>query len=113
MLVRRSVFERVGGFEEAYSRQFQDHDLCLKLRDAGRVRRSARRLRGRSITRRRRSAARTSTCSTGRCSSTAGTSGSAAGDPYYGRGFFREAADYTPPPFGGDALELAMREAAR
>ena len=35
MLVRRSLFEQVGGFEEAYSRQFQDHDLCLKLRAAG------------------------------------------------------------------------------
>ena len=37
----------------------------------------------------------------------------AAGDPYYGRGFFREEADYTPSPFSGDALELAMKEAAR
>jgi hypothetical protein len=37
----------------------------------------------------------------------------AAGDPYYGRGFLREAADYTPSPFRGDELQLAMREAAR
>ena len=37
----------------------------------------------------------------------------AAGDPYYGRGLSREAGDYTLPPFGGDELEIAMREAAR
>ena len=34
----------------------------------------------------------------------------AAGDPYYSRGFFRAVADYSLPPFGGDALELALRE---
>lgn len=112
MLVSRSDFERVGGFEEAYSRQFHDYDLCLKLRDAGR-----------SVV----------------CAPTPRTIDHtteakrrsdfdvldralfvdrwyerlAAGDPYYGRGFFREAADYTLPPFGGDELEIAMREAAR
>jgi hypothetical protein len=35
----------------------------------------------------------------------------AAGDPYFNRGFFRDAADYTMPPFGGDPQEIALREA--
>jgi hypothetical protein len=33
-----------------------------------------------------------------------------AGDPYYNRGFFRAAADYALPPFGGDPLQIALRE---
>jgi GT2 family glycosyltransferase len=112
LLVSRSDFERVGGFEETYSRQFQDIDLCLKLRDLGR-----------SVV----------------CAPTPRTIDHtteaqrrsdfdvldralfvdrwyerlAAGDPYYGRGFSREAADYRLPPFAGDPLEIAMREAAR
>jgi GT2 family glycosyltransferase len=112
MLVSRSDFERVGGFEEAYTRQFHDHDLCLKLGAAGR-----------SVV----------------CAPTPQTIDHtteaqrrsdfdvldralfvdrwydrlAAGDPYYGRGFFREGADYRLAPFAGDPLEIAMREAAR
>ncbi len=36
MLVRRSAFERVGGFDEAELRvAFNDVDLCVKLREAG------------------------------------------------------------------------------
>ena len=37
----------------------------------------------------------------------------AAGDPYYARGFLREAANFMPSPFSGDELALAMKEAAR
>ena len=112
MLVSRSDFERVGGFEEAYSRQFHDYDLCMKLRSAGR-----------SVV----------------CAPTPRTIDHtteaqrradfdvldralfvdrwyqrlAAGDPHYSRGFFGERADYSLPPFDGDPLEIAMREAAR
>lgn len=35
MLVRRSVFEEVGGFDENLPRAFNDVDLCLKIRKAG------------------------------------------------------------------------------
>ena len=112
MLMRRAEFERVGGFEEAYSRQFQDFDLCLKLSDAG----------------------RTVVCAPNPHVIDHTTDAQrrtdfdvidralfvdrwyerlAAGDPYYGRGLSREAGDYTLPPFGGDELEIAMREAAR
>jgi O-antigen biosynthesis protein len=112
MLVRRSPFDRVGGFEEAYSRQFQDYDLCLKLREAGASVICA-------------PAPRTIDHTTeARRRSDFDVLDRAlfvdrwyehllAGDPYYGRGFLREAADYTPSPFHGDELELAMKEAAR
>jgi O-antigen biosynthesis protein len=112
MLVGRSLFDRVGLFEEAYSREFQAYDLCLKLRRAG-----------------------ASTICTPAPRTIDHTTEAqrrsdfdvldralfvdrwyeqlAAGDPYYGRGFLREAADFRPSPFSGDELELAMREAAR
>jgi len=112
MLVRRSLFERVGGFEEAYSRQFADHDLCLKLREAGasvicapvpgavdRTTEALRRSDFDVIDR---------ALFVDRWYERL-----AGGDPYYGHGFLREAADYTPSSFRGDALELAMTEAAR
>ena len=35
MLVRRSVFEEVGGFDPKYAVAFNDVDLCLKIREAG------------------------------------------------------------------------------
>ena len=112
LLVRRSLFERVGGFEEAYSRQFQGQDLCMKLREAG---------------------ASTICAPTPRTidHTTEAERRSefdvldralfvdrwyerlAAGDPYYGRGFLREAADYTPAALRTDELDLAMKEAAR
>jgi O-antigen biosynthesis protein len=112
LMVRRSLFEQVGGFEEAYSRQFADHDLCLKLRDTGAsvicspapraidhtteaLRRSDFDVIDRALFVDR------------------WYERLAAGDPYYGRGFLREAADFTPSPFRGDALDLAMAEAAR
>jgi O-antigen biosynthesis protein len=112
MMVRRSLFEQVGGFEEAFSRQFQAPDLCMKLRELG----------------------LSVVCAPGPRTIDHTTEADRradfdvidralfvdrwyaqleAGDPYYSRGFFREAADYTLPPFGGDELELAMREAAR
>ena len=35
MLVKRSVFEEVGGFDPEYAVAFNDVDLCLKIREAG------------------------------------------------------------------------------
>ncbi|MBD3260310.1 MAG: glycosyltransferase [Candidatus Altiarchaeales archaeon] len=35
MLVSRSVFEKVGGFEEKLPKAFNDVDFCLKVREAG------------------------------------------------------------------------------
>ena len=35
LLVRRSVFEAVGGFDESLAVAFNDVDLCLRLREAG------------------------------------------------------------------------------
>lgn len=35
MLVRREVFEQIGGFDEAYAVAYNDVDLCLRLRAAG------------------------------------------------------------------------------
>jgi len=35
MLVRREVFEELGGFDEGYPVAFNDVDFCLRLRDAG------------------------------------------------------------------------------
>ncbi len=35
MMVRKEVFEEVGGFDEGYPFAFNDIDLCLKLRSKG------------------------------------------------------------------------------
>jgi GT2 family glycosyltransferase len=35
MMVRRSVFEQVGGFDEAFPLNFNDVDFCLRVRRAG------------------------------------------------------------------------------
>ncbi|CUX33733.1 glycosyltransferase family 2 protein [Clostridium sp. C105KSO13] len=35
MMVKRTVFEEVGGFDEGYAVAFNDIDLCLKIRRAG------------------------------------------------------------------------------
>ena len=35
VLIKRSVFEEVGGFDERYAVAFNDVDLCLKIRKAG------------------------------------------------------------------------------
>jgi GT2 family glycosyltransferase len=112
LLVRRSVFEQVGGFEEAYSRQFQAPDLCLKLRElelpvvcapcpaAIDHTTEARRRADFDVIDRALFVDRW-------------YEQIDAGDPYYSRGLRREAADYTPSQFRGDELELAMKEAAR
>jgi GT2 family glycosyltransferase len=109
LLIRRSDFDRVGGFEEAYSRQHQAHDLCVRLAELG----------------------LNCVCAPGPPTITHSTEAQRladfdvadralfverfyerlqAGDPYYNRGFFRAAADYALPPFGGDPQEIALRE---
>ena len=35
LLIKRSVFEEVGGFDEGYQNGFEDADLCLKVRERG------------------------------------------------------------------------------
>ena len=35
LMIRRDLFERVGGFDEAYSKECQDVDLCLKVKRLG------------------------------------------------------------------------------
>jgi GT2 family glycosyltransferase len=35
LMMRRSVFGEVGGFDEAYAVAFNDVDLCLRLRERG------------------------------------------------------------------------------
>jgi GT2 family glycosyltransferase len=112
ILLRRSLFDRVGGFEEAYSRQFQDHDLCMKLRRSGEsvICAPSSRTIDHTTEARRRSDfdVLDRALFVDRWYEEL-----AAGDPHYGRGFLREAADFTPSPFRGDELELAMKEAAR
>jgi GT2 family glycosyltransferase len=110
MLVRRSTFERAGGFAEAYSRQHQGHDLCMRLAELGLSSictpapsavshvTEAQRLADFDVTDRALFVDRWY----GRLE---------AGDPYLNRGFFRAAADYTLSPFGGDPQEIALREA--
>jgi hypothetical protein len=109
MLIRRSDFDGVGGFEEAYSRQHQAHDLCMRLSEHG----------------------RSCVCAPGPRTISHSTEAQRlvdfdvldralfverfyerlrAGDPYYNRGFFRAAADYALPPFRGDPDEIARRE---
>jgi O-antigen biosynthesis protein len=112
LLVRRSDFERVGGFEEAYSRQFQGYDLCMKLRQIGLsvVCTPVPRTIDHTTEARRRSDfdLLDRALFVDRWYEQL-----ASGDPYYGRGFFGEAADYSLPRFDGDSLDLAMKEAAR
>lgn len=36
LMVRRAVFEEVGGFDERFAVAFNDIDLCLKIREKGR-----------------------------------------------------------------------------
>jgi O-antigen biosynthesis protein len=112
LLIRRSSFERLGGFEETYSRQFHDLDLCLRLREFGLSTVCVPAPRTVShITEARRRAdfdALDRALFVDRWWELL-----ESGDPYYNRGFSREAADYAPSSFGGDRLELAMREAAR
>jgi GT2 family glycosyltransferase len=109
LLIRRADFDRVGGFEEAYSRQHQAHDLCARLAELG----------------------LSCVCAPGPPTITHSTEAERlrdfdvadralfverfyerlqAGDPYYNRGFFRAAADYALPPFAGDPQEIALRE---
>jgi glycosyltransferase involved in cell wall biosynthesis len=109
MLIRRSDFDRVGRFEEAYSRQHQAHDLCMRLPELGlrcvsapeplTITHSteAQRLLDFDVADRALFVERF-------------YERLQAGDPYYNRGFFRAAADYALPPFGGDPQEIALRE---
>jgi O-antigen biosynthesis protein len=109
LLLRRTVLEELGGFEEAYSRQFAGRDLSLRIRR-----------RGLSVI-----------CAPDPPTVTHTTEARRRadfdvvdralfvdrfydelerGDPYYSRSLFGAAADYAPSPFDGDPLELAIRE---
>ena len=35
MMLRRSLFAEVGGFDEAFQYAYQDVDLCLRFRERG------------------------------------------------------------------------------
>ena len=35
MLIKRTVFKEVGGFEESFLEAFEDVDLCMRVREAG------------------------------------------------------------------------------
>lgn len=35
MMIKKSVFEKLGGFDESYHNSYSDIDLCLRLRDCG------------------------------------------------------------------------------
>jgi GT2 family glycosyltransferase len=110
MLVQRSVFEGLGGFEEAYTRQFGDLDLCLRLAQRGlatvcapaprTITRTteARRLSDFDVIDRALFVDRTYELLE-------------AGDPYYNRNFFRAAADFALSPFSRDPHAIAKREA--
>jgi GT2 family glycosyltransferase len=110
MLIRREEFEQVGGFEEAYTRQFGDLDLCLRLAQRGlatvcapaprTVTRTteARRLSDFDVIDRALFVDRTYELLE-------------AGDPYYNRNFFLAAADFALSPFSRDPHAIAKREA--
>jgi GT2 family glycosyltransferase len=110
MLIRRELFDQLGGFEQAYSRQFADLDLCMRLADRGLMVVCS-------------PAPRTITHTTeARRLSDFDVIDRAlfvdrwyerleAGDPYYNRRFFRAAADYALSPFSRDPQEIAKREA--
>jgi GT2 family glycosyltransferase len=110
MLIRREEFEQVGGFEEAYTRQFGDLDLCLRLAQRGLATVCA-------------PAPRTVTRTTeARRLSDFDVIDRAlfvdrwyelleAGDPYYNRNFFLAAADFALSPFSRDPHAIAKREA--
>ena len=110
MLIRRSTFDDLGGFEEAFNRQFHDVDLCLRLGQLG----------------------LTVICTPAPPTISHTTEARRrsdfdvidrglfvdrwyerlkAGDAYYHGGFLGEATDYAPSPFSGDPHALAMREA--
>jgi glycosyltransferase involved in cell wall biosynthesis len=109
MLLPRSVFEELGGFEQAYRRQFHDFDLCMRIGRRG----------------------LTVVCTPDPPTVTHTTDARrradfdvidralfvdrwydelARGDPYYNPSFFPAAADYAVSPFRADPLELAIRE---
>ncbi len=110
LLLRRSLFEELGGFEEAFSRQFSDFDLCLRIRERGLSVVCAPMTRTISHTTEARRRSDFDVIDRalfvdrwyGRLE---------RGDPHYSRRFFREAANYTLPPFAGDPQEIAIREA--
>jgi O-antigen biosynthesis protein len=109
MVIRRRLLDELGGFEEAYSRQFHDLDLCLRTRR-----------RGLSVvctpdppivTHTTEARRRADFDVVDRALFVDRFYGELErGDPYYNPSFFPAAADYQPSPFGGDPLELAIRE---
>ena len=110
MLVRRSTFDDLGGFEEAYARQFQDLDLCLRIRDLGQSVICA--PTPKAVVRTTEARRRADFDVIDRALFVDRAYGALeAGDPFYSQRFFREAADYSVSPFNGDPQAGAMREA--
>jgi GT2 family glycosyltransferase len=110
LMIRRELFDRLGGFEEAFSRQFQDLDLCLRIRRLGLsvICSPSPRTVVHTTEARRRSDFDVLDRALFVDRSYEALE---AGDPYYGRRFFREAADYRVSTFTGDPQDVAIREA--
>ncbi len=112
VLMRRSLFRELGGFREAYSRQYEDFDLCLELR--------RRRLSAvctpapRTISHRSEASRRLDFDVIDRALFVDRWYGELeAGDPYFNPNFFRGAADYTLPPRSREPAPIAERELSR
>lgn len=110
MLVARSTFDRLGGFEQAFSRQFQDLDLCLRIGDLGLS--VVCTPSPRTVVHTTEAQRRTDFDVIDRALFVdRAYEALEAGDPFYSRRFFREVADYSVSPFSGHPQEVAMREA--
>ena len=103
LLVSAEGFRDAGGFQPAYSRQYADYDLCMKLRGRGLSTICA--PAPRTITHRTEAVRRADFDVIDRGLYVDSWYGElAAGDPYYNRGFGRSAADYTPAAHGARAV---------
>lgn len=106
MLVERSAFEAAGGFEELYSREYEDFDLCLRLRAAGH--RCVYAASASLLTHRTEAQRRAAADIVDRALFVDRFYDELrAGDPYFNPGFGREAADFTPTGWKQRAFRAA------